>query len=151
MNLDDRTGSTSRRKWLPMIDADACSGCGMCVDVCEHGCLDMVWSFATLLRPQECGSEGHCMEACPEDVIAMGWVAVREAAVTEEDGRAAATSGADASPQARALLTEMLACIRHSASTPLYFGIDSVQIVAAALRKVDPAGLEPRRLCADFD
>ena len=52
-------------------------------------------------------------------------------------------------------LTEMLASIRHSARTPLYFGIDSVQIVAAALRKFDPAGPEltgdPRRLCADFD
>jgi len=34
----------------------------------------MIWSFSTLMRPQNCGGEGHCVEACPEQIIRMAWV-----------------------------------------------------------------------------
>ena len=62
-------------KWLPVINRDCCTGCRSCVDACEHGCLEMdVWEFATLRRPEDCGSEGYCTQACPEDVIRMDWV-----------------------------------------------------------------------------
>lgn len=61
-------------KWVPVINQDACTGCGCCVQACDHGCLELVWSFATLQQPQACGSEGNCMAACPEDVIRMDWV-----------------------------------------------------------------------------
>ncbi len=62
-------------KWLPVINRDACTGCRNCVEACEHCCLEMdVWEFATLERPFQCGGEGYCMKACPEEVIRMGWV-----------------------------------------------------------------------------
>lgn len=61
-------------KWLPVVTQDACTGCGKCVEVCDHECLELVWSFATLRRPLDCGSEGTCMNACPEDAIRMEWV-----------------------------------------------------------------------------
>ena len=34
----------------------------------------MVWEFATLARPEQCDSDGGCMEACPDEVIRMGWI-----------------------------------------------------------------------------
>ncbi len=46
---------------------------------------------------------------------------------------------------ARALLVEMLASVRHSRDTPLYFGIDAPRIVAAALEKT-AAGLPANAL-----
>ena len=63
------------------------------------------------------------------------------------------TTGADAreTERARTLLIEMLASIRHSRATPLYFGIDAPRIVAAALRKVDAGGAHPARPCAASD
>lgn len=67
-------GESPPMKRLPVIDTDSCSGCGECVKACDHHCLGMIWSFATLLHPGECGSEGRCMDACPHGVIRMDWV-----------------------------------------------------------------------------
>lgn len=61
-------------KWLPVI-TDYCHGCGLCVEACDHGCLDMVWDFARLHTPADCGSEGKCMEVCPAEAIHMEWAA----------------------------------------------------------------------------
>lgn len=66
-------------KWLPVIAQDHCTGCGACLNACDSCCLEMVWDFATLARPQDCGSEGHCAEACPVDVITMEWVPITAA------------------------------------------------------------------------
>jgi NAD-dependent dihydropyrimidine dehydrogenase PreA subunit len=65
-------------KYLPVIDQDMCNGCVMCVEACDHGCLKMSWAFATLARPFDCDSEGHCTAACPEEAIRMEWVALAE-------------------------------------------------------------------------
>ena len=60
-------------KWLPVIDTDYCTGCGECVAACPHRSLALVWSFATLQRPEACRSEGACVAACPEGLIRMAW------------------------------------------------------------------------------
>lgn len=67
-------------KWLPVIDTDRCIGCERCIAACEHGCLEMIWSFSTLTVPQNCHGEGHCVEACPEKIIRMDWVPLAQAA-----------------------------------------------------------------------
>lgn len=62
-------------KWLPVIDTGACTGCGVCIEACEHQCLGMAaWSFAVLERPEACHSDGACRDACPHEVIRMDWV-----------------------------------------------------------------------------
>ena len=69
---DEPDGPRTR---LPIVDTDACTGCGRCVRICEEGCLEMIWSFATLTRPEACVGEGACAEVCESGVIRMGWVA----------------------------------------------------------------------------
>ena len=61
-------------KWLPVIDAGKCTGCNLCVEACGPACLEMVEGIAALPRPDECGSEEHCIAACRDDAIHMQWV-----------------------------------------------------------------------------
>jgi ferredoxin len=61
-------------KWLPVIVEDACTGCGLCVAACGPACLETRKLVAILTRPEDCGSEEHCIRACPEDAIHMAWL-----------------------------------------------------------------------------
>ncbi len=61
-------------KWLPVIVEDACTGCGLCVAACGPACLETQNLVAILTRPEDCGSEEHCIRACPEDAIHMAWL-----------------------------------------------------------------------------
>jgi len=75
---------TRNHKWVPVV-TDYCTGCGSCVEACPHGCLELVWDFATLQRSDACIGDGHCVEACPqEECIQMEWVA---ATGSQEVGR----------------------------------------------------------------
>lgn len=57
----------------PIIDADECSGCGICVDSCPSGVLDIVDSNAVVANEDNCTGCGECMEECP-----MGAIEVEE-------------------------------------------------------------------------
>ena len=60
-------------KWLPVVLAENCNGCGLCVEACGPRCLEVVDNLAVLTRPGDCGSEEHCIPACPVDAIHMAW------------------------------------------------------------------------------
>jgi len=60
-------------KWLPVFSG-YCTGCARCVDACPHNCLGLVWEFATLQHPEDCVSEGDCVNVCRDDAIRMEWV-----------------------------------------------------------------------------
>ncbi len=62
------------RKWLPVVTADRCTGCGLCVEACGPACLEIVDMIAVLVRPDQCGSEEHCIAPCRDDAIHMDWV-----------------------------------------------------------------------------
>jgi ferredoxin len=81
-----------------------------------------VWDFATLVRPQDCGGDGRCAEACPENLIRMDWIPVSRTPV----------------------LLEMLSCLRVGGPAPAQFRIDGEGIVRAVLkgRKVSAAALD---------
>lgn len=49
----------------PIIDTDECSGCGICVDTCPAGVLDIVGSSAQVVNEDGCTECGECMEECP--------------------------------------------------------------------------------------
>jgi Na+-translocating ferredoxin:NAD+ oxidoreductase RNF subunit RnfB len=61
-------------KWMPEILEEKCSGCGMCVEACGPKSLEMVAGIAALTLPDTCGSEEHCISACPCDAIQMTWI-----------------------------------------------------------------------------
>lgn len=61
-------------KWLPTINPERCTGCGRCVTACGPQSLVVAGSVATLMRPETCGSEEHCLAPCPTRAIQMEWV-----------------------------------------------------------------------------
>ena len=50
-----------------VIDAQACRGCGSCVEACPAGVLELA-EVARLARAG-CLGEGHCLYVCPEGAI----------------------------------------------------------------------------------
>ena len=61
-------------KWLPVVDEVTCDGCGACVEACGPRCLEIEDGVAALVRPDDCGSEEHCIAPCPRASIRMAWV-----------------------------------------------------------------------------
>jgi Fe-S-cluster-containing hydrogenase component 2 len=71
-------------KWLPVIDAERCTGCNACIDACLQAtdplrqemevCLELRERIAVLAHPQACPSDAHCVEVCPDDAMRMRWV-----------------------------------------------------------------------------
>ena len=61
-------------KWMPIILADRCTECGLCVDACGPESLAMVGGIAVLTLPDTCGSEEHCISACRDEAIQMAWL-----------------------------------------------------------------------------
>ena len=64
-------------KWVPVIQNDRCTGCGLCVEACGPKSLEIVDGTAVLARPETCGSEGHCIPVCQDDAIHMAWVLMK--------------------------------------------------------------------------
>lgn len=67
--------SQLRSTTTAVIDAQACRGCGSCIDTCPAGVLELAnsfndegYAFARLARAG-CLGEGHCLYACPEGAI----------------------------------------------------------------------------------
>ena len=61
-------------KWRPIVLEEQCIGCGLCVDACGPESLAMEDGIAVLAFPDTCGSEEHCISACPVDAIEMAWL-----------------------------------------------------------------------------
>jgi NAD-dependent dihydropyrimidine dehydrogenase PreA subunit len=61
-------------KWLPVIDPDRCSGCGICLNLCAPACLGIPIDRSVLQYPGDCSSDGLCVRACLQGAIEMQWV-----------------------------------------------------------------------------
>lgn len=55
----------------PEIDTDECTGCGICVDSCPDGVLDIIGSTAAVVNEDSCSECGSCMEECPMGAIVV--------------------------------------------------------------------------------
>lgn len=56
-------------------DKDACSGCGLCVEVCPSKAIELV-DKKPVFNPSKCFHDGKCISICPNDALVVnksGW------------------------------------------------------------------------------
>lgn len=53
------------------IDEDKCTGCGICVEGCHEGALQIIDGKARLVNEIFCDGLGACINDCPEDAITI--------------------------------------------------------------------------------
>lgn len=53
----------------PVIDADECISCGVCVDACPCDVLELGDSAAEVKDEEACIACASCQEACPSGAI----------------------------------------------------------------------------------
>lgn len=53
----------------PIISDDECSACGICVDACPSGVLEIVRDVAVPAHDENCDGCAACMEECPMGAI----------------------------------------------------------------------------------
>lgn len=51
------------------IDRKACNGCGLCVNACHEGAIELVDGKAVLTKENHCDGLGDCLPACPTGAI----------------------------------------------------------------------------------
>jgi ferredoxin len=56
-----------KSNYVPVLDRDACSECGICVEVCPFG----AWTEDLEFRPDKCLGCGVCEVNCPAEAISM--------------------------------------------------------------------------------
>lgn len=53
------------------IDEDKCNGCGLCVEACHEGALQLVDGKARLISESYCDGLGDCLPECPTGAITI--------------------------------------------------------------------------------
>lgn len=87
------------------IDEEKCNGCGLCVNACHEGALEMVDGKARLVSESYCDGLGDCLPACPTNAIIIETreaaefdeAAVKERMKQRASGSAASTTTGDGS------------------------------------------------------
>lgn len=59
------------KRKIVKIDEEKCTGCGLCVDACHEGALQMVNGKARLVSDSYCDGLGDCLPECPTGAIAL--------------------------------------------------------------------------------
>jgi Fe-S-cluster-containing hydrogenase component 2 len=59
------------RRKIITIDDEKCDGCGLCVDACHEGAIQMVDGKAKLVSDIYCDGLGDCLGECPQGAITI--------------------------------------------------------------------------------
>lgn len=51
------------------IDKEKCNGCGLCVNACHEGAIEMIDGKAVLISDEYCDGLGDCLPECPTGAI----------------------------------------------------------------------------------
>ncbi|MBU3200067.1 4Fe-4S binding protein [Clostridium estertheticum] len=51
------------------IDESKCNGCGLCINACHEGAIELVDGKAKLISDEYCDGLGDCLPECPVDAI----------------------------------------------------------------------------------
>lgn len=54
---------------MPVIEPEKCSGCGLCVAVCQCNALVLVDNSIMIIETEECGWCAYCEAVCPTGAI----------------------------------------------------------------------------------
>lgn len=60
------------------VDKDKCTGCGICVDGCPEGALQIVDGKACLVGELLCDGLGACIGECPEELVPDRYIQMPE-------------------------------------------------------------------------
>ncbi len=53
------------------IDENKCNGCGLCINACHEGALQLIAGKAKLISESYCDGLGDCLPECPTDAITI--------------------------------------------------------------------------------
>lgn len=53
------------------IDEEKCNGCGICIDACHEGAIELKDGKARLTREDYCDGLGNCLPVCPANAISF--------------------------------------------------------------------------------
>ncbi|MDR1914964.1 MAG: 4Fe-4S binding protein [Synergistaceae bacterium] len=53
------------------IDEGKCGGCGLCVDACHEGAIEIIEGRARVVRDDYCDGLGMCLPVCPTGAITL--------------------------------------------------------------------------------
>ena len=57
----------SSRKAVAVVDSEKCTGCGICVDVCPLGAIEV--NQQAVINTDICSGCGVCVSQCPNEAI----------------------------------------------------------------------------------